>query len=285
MNIDRIKEMAVSSVSSSGEAYQSLLLSAEKALALELKKSRREIQLLALKQGVVPERYIRNIGTIDVEGQILLLNATVAVVGAGGLGGTILQCLARMGVGRLVIVDGDVFSDHNLNRQVFAYEGNIGENKAMVASEQVQEINGSTEVTVHPEYLTSENINDILKSADVIVDALDNMSIRFLLERNAREKQIPFIHGAIGGYSGHVTTFLYDTNDVEGLAAIYGDEKEVSQTGVEVQTGNPAGTPLMVAAWQVHEVIKVITKAGPSLRNKLLYMDAEENIIQIIDLF
>ena len=85
------------------------------------------MEIAALKQGVIPCRYLRNIGTIGPDGQIKLLQSTVAVVGAGGLGGTAIELLARQGVGHLIIIDNDRFAEQNLNRQIMSREGNLGE--------------------------------------------------------------------------------------------------------------------------------------------------------------
>ena len=78
----------------------------------------KEASLAEIKAGRMPERYLRNLGTIGLAGQLRLLQAKVVVVGAGGLGGYVLECLARQGVGQLVVIDGDNFAAHNLNRQI-----------------------------------------------------------------------------------------------------------------------------------------------------------------------
>ena len=106
-----------------------------------------EIEIACLAHGVVPARYLRNIGSIGVEGQAKLLRSTVAVCGAGGLGGTMTELLARQGVGHLVLIDHDRFVENNLNRQIMATEEDLRKSKVKVAAERVKRINSAVIVT------------------------------------------------------------------------------------------------------------------------------------------
>ena len=115
----------------------SLSLADTDALARGCKVSRREVEIAALQMSMLPERYRRNHGTVGWQGQIRLLQATVGIVGAGGLGGWIIEGLARMGVGRLIVIDGDVFEENNLNRQAGCTESTLGRPKAQVMAERV----------------------------------------------------------------------------------------------------------------------------------------------------
>ncbi|HET89732.1 MAG TPA: HesA/MoeB/ThiF family protein, partial [Chloroflexi bacterium] len=108
-------------------------------LARQYDASIREVELAALEEGVVPWRYVRNVGTMGVAGQSTLLHSTVAVVGLGGLGGYVVEALARAGVGRLMLIDGDRFEEHNLNRQILSSEARLGQAKADVARRRVAE--------------------------------------------------------------------------------------------------------------------------------------------------
>ena len=96
-------------------------------LASETACSIRDVELAALRGGIAPWRYVRNLGTIGLDGQAKLLQSAVSVVGLGGLGGYVTEALARMGVGRLVLIDGDVFEEHNLNRQLLSGESVLGQ--------------------------------------------------------------------------------------------------------------------------------------------------------------
>jgi molybdopterin/thiamine biosynthesis adenylyltransferase len=241
----------------------------------------REVELAALEIGIVPWRYVRNLGTVGLEGQARLLRATVAVVGLGGLGGYVAEALARMGVGRLVLIDGDLFEEHNLNRQILSAEANLGTDKVQAARQRVAEINGAVEVIGHAVTLTRENLPRLLEGADVIVDALDRLPIRLTLQEGAQALGIPMVHGSIAGFLGQVMTIFPGD---PGLRSLYGDTDELPEQGLEAQLGTPAATPMAVAAWEAQEVVKVLLDHGELLRNRLLVMDMQSGVIEILQL-
>ena len=234
-----------------------------------------------LEQGEIPERYQRNIGTIGIDGQLRLLKAKVAVVGAGGLGGSIIELLARQGVGYLRVIDGDGFAAHNLNRQLLATEENLGVNKAKAAALRVAAINSDVEVESIPQMLAEENAEHLLHGVDVVVDALDTISSRLLVSRVTRKLKIALVHGAIAGFTGQVTTFLPE--DI-GLEKIY-KVSAGSDKGIELSLGNPATTPALAAAIQAQEVVKLVTGIGEVLHKKLFYFDTELNIFEVYELY
>jgi molybdopterin/thiamine biosynthesis adenylyltransferase len=240
-------------------------------LAARHERTTREIEIAALVAEVYPARYARNYGTVGREGQLRLLQSTVAVVGAGGIGGWVIEGLARMGVGQLVIIDYDHFADNNLNRQLGCTEASLGRPKAEVLAERVAVVNSAVQVRPHMAMLDEHDAAVLLDGAQVVVDALDSLPARKTLEQAARQLGIPLVHGAIGGYGGHVLTIF---PGAPGLAALYGDRLEQPR-GVEVRLGNPAATPMMIAAWQIHEVVKILLGQGELLRGRALFMDAE----------
>jgi len=241
----------------------------------------REVELAALETGIVPWRYLRNLGTAGLEGQAKLLRATVAVVGLGGLGGYVTEALARMGVGRLILIDGDVFEEHNLNRQLLSAEANLGVDKAQAARRRVAEINRAVEVVSHTARLTRENLPRLLEGADVVVDALDRLPIRLVLQEGAQALGIPLVHGSIAGFLGQVMTILPGD---PGLVSLYGGGGELPEQGLEAQLGTPAATPMAVAAWEAQEVVKVLLGRGELLRHRLLVMDMETGTIEVMRL-
>jgi molybdopterin/thiamine biosynthesis adenylyltransferase len=249
-------------------------------LAAASECSIREIELAALEAGIVPWRYLRNLGTVGLEGQAQLLRSTVAVVGQGGLGGYVTEALARMGVGRLVLIDGDVFEEHNFNRQVLSAEDRLGTEKVRAARQRVAEINGAVEVSGHAVMLSHENLSRLLEGADVVVDALDRLPIRLALQDGARALGIPMVHGSIAGSLGQVMTILPGD---PGLRSLYG-EQELPEQGLEVQLGTPAATPMAVAAWEAQEVVKVLLGQGELLRHRLLVMDMESGTVEVLRL-
>ena len=233
--------------------------------------------LRLLEQGRMPERYLRNLGTTGIAGQLKLCRARVAIIGAGGLGGLALELLARMGVGFLRVVDGDVFAVHNLNRQLLATQANLGLNKAEAAALRAAAINPEVSVDWRATMLTRENACSLLEEVDLTLDCLDSIPARLLLSEAARERGIPLIHAAIAGCSGRIMT-VYPQD--HGLERLYPD-KQVK--GAEQELGNPAATPALAAALQVQEAVKVITGNGEPLRNKLLCFDTEWNLFEIME--
>lgn len=231
----------------------------------------RDVEVAALKAGVLLERYRRNMGTVGWDGQAALLESTVVVVGAGGLGGWVIEGLARMGVGHLTLIDGDTFQENNLNRQIGCTERTLGQSKVSVLAQRVAEVNGAVAVSALERWLDEANAPELLGGADVIVDALDNLPTRMVLQRAAAVLGIPVVHGAIGGYTGQVMT-IYPGD--AGLYALYGDG-DVPDHGVEVEVGNPSATPMMISAWQIQEVVKILVGQGSLLRNRMLLLDAE----------
>ena len=200
------------------------------------------------------------------------------VVGAGGLGGWIIELLARMGVGRLIIIDGDHFQENNLNRQLGCTEDVLGRAKAEVLAHRARQVNGVVEAIARVSWLSAENADELLAGARVAVDALDTLPARYILQEATARCGIALVHGAIGGYSGQVMTILPGD---PGPKALYGDVAPRDR-GVEMTLGNPAAAPMMIAAWQAHEVIKLLTGQGEILRHRMLVMDAESgNVTEI----
>ena len=278
--MDRSLQARIRESAKAEDGIKAITLDRVRALASEFGISPREVELTALEIHILPRRYLRSLGTVGWEGQIKLLRSTVAVVGLGGLGGNVVEGLARMGVGRLIVVDGDVFVDHNLNRQVLSAEDDLGLLKVEVARARVAQINAAVEVIVHPEEATRENLPRLLEGAEVVVDALDRLPSRLMLQEVAQKLGIPMVHGAIAGYFGQVMTIFPGD---EGLRALYGGGS-VPQQGVEVQLGCPAATPMMVAAWQVQEVLKILLGRGQLLRHKMLFMDAEAGTVEFLEI-
>ena len=248
---------------------------AVKGVAAGNSLSVREVELAALRERVFPGRYHRSLGTVGWDGQIRLLESTVAIIGAGGLGGWIIEGLARMGVGHLIIIDGDVFEDNNLNRQALCWEESIGRPKVEAARDRVAQVNSAVKVTALQMWATEKNLPGILGEAHVVVDALDTLPIRMTVQAVCSDLGIPMVHGAIGGYIGQVTTIFPGD---PGLKALYGDGP-LPERGVEVEWGNPAGTPMMVSAWQIQEVVKILIDKGEPLRGRLLFLDAESGTV------
>jgi molybdopterin/thiamine biosynthesis adenylyltransferase len=248
------------------------------ALAEACGLSRHEAEIGVMELGILPERYARNVGTVGLGGQLALSRSCVAVVGLGGLGGFVVEGLSRMGIGHLVLIDGDVFYDHNLNRQLLSQESYLGRKKAEVAGERVRAINGAVELTLHAEYATRESLPRQMAGVDVVVDALDRVQTRLTLQEVAAEVGVPMVHGAIAGWMGQVMT-IFPGDD--GLRTVYGSA-DGAQQGAESVLGCPAASPMMVAAWQVHETVKILLGTGDPLQGRMMFIDAEMGTTRIL---
>jgi molybdopterin/thiamine biosynthesis adenylyltransferase len=224
------------------------------------------------------ERYQRNIGTLSPKENERLKSRKVCVIGCGGLGGYIIELLGRLGVGTITAVDYDKFEISNLNRQLLSDEKSLGKSKALQAKKRMQIINSS--ITVFPlvEKLTKQNSKNILSDHDVIVDALDNIPSRILLQNTAEKLHIPIVHGAIAGWYGQVSTIFPGDNT---FYKIYPDS---NTKGIEQELGNPSFTPSLVASIQVSETLKILIGRGNLLRNKLLSINLLDHEYTIIDL-
>jgi molybdopterin/thiamine biosynthesis adenylyltransferase len=275
-----IAESAESYMDADDNKCPAIGLKALISIAQEQKISLRDAEIAALKNGIPPWRYLRNIGSIGLNGQLRLLQSSVAVVGAGGLGGTIIELMARQGIGHIIIVDNDRFTEQNLNRQLMCTEKNLGKSKALVAAKRVAQINSAVTVTTLLEKLTKDNALRLLKGASVVADALDNLPSRFALEDACRSLGVPMVHGTIAGFCGQLTT-IYPED--AGLYCIYSSADRFPEQGIEVKIGNPSATPAIIAAWQVQEIVKIITGIGKPLRNCLLLLDMMEGMAERIE--
>ena len=278
--LERLRSLSERRLDADGAPFWVGPAGALETVATEMGWTLRHAQISGLQERIVPLRYERNLGTVGWQGQIALLQASVAVLGVGGLGGWIVEGLARMGVGLLILVDCDEFDESNLNRQMLCTESNLGQSKVEAARLRVAEVNAAVEVDAHQVRVAdSAGMVELLQGANTIVDALDSLPTRLALQRAARELSVPLVHGAIAGYVGQVMTIFPED---DGLLGLYG-EGPVPERGIEVEWGNPAATPMMVAAWQVHEVVKLVSGRGKPLRHRMLFMDGETGTVDSLE--
>lgn len=243
--------------------------------------SGREVEIAALKKEIIPERYVRNFKTFSFEDQTALLKAKVTVVGLGGLGGGVTEILARDGIGRLTLVDGDRFEESNLNRQFLSTRDLLDTPKAEAAAHRVARVNPSVGIAAHPVFMNADNGPDLMAGSDVVIDCLDNIKTRLLVEWACKQSGIPLVSAAIAGVAGHVTTvFPEDT----GLRLIYGDIEDTDAKGAESTLGTLPHGITILSALECAEAVKIITGRGKPLRNRLLLMDVADYTFQVLDL-
>lgn len=226
-------------------------------------------------------RYDKN-GIFTPEDMTRIKNTKVCVVGCGGLGGYIIEMLARAGVGEITAIDGDVFDDSNMNRQILSKVDNMGCVKVDEAKDRINHVN--PDVTFHPvqAFLDETNAQSLIKDAHVVIDALDQIPVRFILQDACQRAGIPLVYGAIAGWYGQISTIMPGD---QSLDRIYPDfKKKGMERGVETGIGNPSFTPALIASIQVSECLKLITGKGETLRNKMLYVDVLDNEMMVLPL-
>lgn len=212
-------------------------------------------------------RYDRQIIIPDFgdSGQEKLKRARVVIVGCGGLGSPAAIYLAAAGVGTLRIIDRDKVELSNLNRQVLHWQEDVGRNKVQSAAEKLNQLNKLVKIEPVVETITGENADSFIAGFDVIIDALDNLPTRFIINRAAVKAGIPFIHGAIYGLEGRVMTVIPGKSAC--LRCLY--------QGTPPQQKFPVlgTTPGVIGCIQATETIKLITGIGRLLTNRLLLYD------------
>ncbi|MCS7254257.1 MAG: HesA/MoeB/ThiF family protein [Armatimonadota bacterium] len=211
-----------------------------------------------------------------VEGQRKLREASVAIVGIGGLGCPVALYLTAAGIGRLKLIDADVVDESNLNRQVLHWTSDIGRPKPESAREKLQQLNSDVEINIACDRLTDENADVVLGDVDVIVDALDNFPTRFVVNSYAVRSGKPLFHGAVWGLEGRATTIL--PGQTACLSCIF---KASPPAEVFPVVGT---TPGIVAMIQATEVIKYFTGIGQLLLNRYLIYDGEAMSFHIVRL-
>lgn len=220
-------------------------------------------------------RYIRNVPAMSPKECDSLFDKRVCIIGCGGIGGHIAELLARTGIRYITVVDYDVFSEDNLNRQLFSTEHNLGTMKAIAARDRIQAINSAVTVQPVPEALTEENAVSILKGHDVAVDALDNISSRLILAKHCQQLSIPLVHGAVDGWCGQVTSILPGDDT---LKLIYQNTSDS-----EADYGCLACTVALTASLQCAQVIKLLTGRGNVLSKLLFQFDLLNDCCDLID--
>lgn len=208
-------------------------------------------------------RYERNIPALSEAECEILHRKRVLVVGCGGLGGHLIDMLARIGVGFLRVVDGDVFEPSNLNRQLLSEVPLLGVSKAKAAVAKVSRVNPETEVEAVAGFLTEKNARQLVLSCDAVVDGLDNIDSRRILAKECEKAKIPFIYGAVSGWVAQAAVSMPGDHLVETLYP----------EGVVLKSKSVLSfTPALCASIQVALCVKLLT-GRPVETGKLYYFD------------
>ena len=220
------------------------------------------------------ERYSRQIVLKDVGvvGQKKILNTKVLIVGVGGLGCPIADYLSRAGVGTIGIADFDKINLSNIHRQNLYNSKDIGKYKVDVVKEKIKSINPFTKIKTYKKKITNKNLNNVIKSFDIIVDGSDNFKTKFLLNKYSIKYKKILIVGAISKFDGHVFTFDFKNKKTPCLRCFYQSEPsdEILNCEAEGIMGPVAG---IIGNIQASEVLKKILKIGKDLNNCILILN------------
>jgi len=221
------------------------------------------------------ERYDRQIilHGFGEEAQFRLSAARVLVIGAGGLGCPILQYLVAAGTGHIGIVDDDTIALSNLQRQILFSTADVGKLKTIVAVQRLQEMNPEIEIKPFNLRIQKNNILDLLKAYDIIIDGTDNFDSRYLINDACTLLKKPLIFAAVSGYEGQLA--IFNVKDHQGKATNYRDIFPVSPQAGEIpncaENGVLGVVPGIIGAMAAAEAIKMITGIGKPLINILLH--------------
>ena len=221
------------------------------------------------------ERYNRHIilQDIGIQGQEKIKDSRVLVVGAGGLGSPVLYYLAAAGIGHIGIMDDDIVSESNLQRQILYDTTNVGTGKATVAATKLCQLNPFCGITPYTTRLTDGNALEIIAAYDIVVDATDNLYTRYLINDACVLLGKPFVYGSIREFEGQLSVFNYhDGPTYRDLFEYHDEVKNFSQP-----LGVIGALPGIIGSLQANEVIKIILEKTGVLSGKLLTLDIMNN--------
>jgi len=228
-------------------------------------------------------RYTRQIMLSEIGeiGQRRIRQSSVLVVGAGGLGSVVCPYLVAAGIGKLMIIDADTVSLDNLQRQVLYREHQVGKSKAVEAKKSLQSLNSEVEIAAFYDYFSPENAEELVKNADIVIDACDNFKTRYLINDVCVRLGKPFVYGAISEFCGQLAVFNYKGGST--YRNLFPDEDEMIASQKEV-VGVFGVLPAVIGSLQVNEALKLITNCGEPLANKLFMLNLKTNHTSIVDL-
>ena len=221
------------------------------------------------------ERYARHIVLKEIggEGQRRLLDAHVAVIGAGGIGSPVIQYLAAAGVGRLTVIDDDIVALSNLQRQTLFGTADVGLAKTAVAAEAVGRLNGDVQFITVQKRLTAENAAILLGGANVIVDGCDNFTTRLEVADAALEMRVPLVSAAVGQFEGQLAVYRGWEGGKPCYRCLVGADPDRPDASCADQGVLGALTGVL-GSLAAMEAIRAITGFGDDSAGKLLIVDA-----------
>ncbi|PID63353.1 MAG: molybdopterin biosynthesis protein [Gammaproteobacteria bacterium] len=220
------------------------------------------------------QRYARQITLPDIGevGQVKLKRGKVLVIGAGGLGCAVLPALVAAGVGEIGLVDADVVSLSNLQRQPLYGVDSIGRAKVEVAKQRLSRLNPHVALSTFPVFLNSDNAETLIAPYDIVVDACDNLATRYAIDAACLQHEKPWVHGAVAGFVGQVSVFNYRGSGT--YRGLYPNELADEERQTDTSPLAVLGVlPAVIGALQANEVIKILCELEGVLAGRLLTYD------------
>jgi len=276
--MELLKSIATRFFRGSQEAHM-VTMAALAQWAASLKVSLRQAMEAALTAGIFPECWERNFPSLSAAEQLRLFRSSVLVAGLGGLGGVLSELLARVGVGRLLLADGDHFTPANLNRQLLATQQTLGLNKAVVTARRLRAINPAILAEPIPYFLTPDNLAGCLSQVQVVVDGLDTIEARQRLAAASRDHGVPLVLGAVTGKFGQVCTLMPDGATWGSVARHPALARNAAATREVL-----APTVTLVASLQAQEAVRLLLGQAPAYRNLLAHFDGDIGRLEILPL-
>ena len=213
---------------------------------------------------------LKNIGP---NGQKKILSTKILIVGVGGLGCPAAESLVRAGIGTIGLIDNDIVNLSNIHRQSLFSSKDIKKSKVSVAAKKLREINPFTKIKTYKSRLTKNNIKNIIKNYEIIIDGSDNFKTKFLINDYCIKLKKKLITGAISKFDGHVFTFDFRDKKTASLKSFY-QEKKISDNIFNCEFDGVLGTTAsIVGTTQANEALKMIMNIGQSLKNQILIID------------
>ncbi len=227
-----------------------------------------------MRTGDKSVRLEKNLGVFSEKEMSRIRDMNVLLVGLGGLGGHIANGLLRLGVGKMTMVDPDTFDMTNLNRQLFSTTKTIGQSKTEVLKTALQDIDPSAELRFHT-CPVSELDDNVVRTADIIIDAVDIIATKCYLEKLAFRHGVPLLHGAIGGWYGQMGIIMPGAFILKEL---YGNNSK----GIEKTLGSPTFTPGVLAYMMVAAFATFASGKEEALTNRILLVDLLNHDYRIV---
>ena len=231
------------------------------------------------------ERFSRQLilKNIGAKGQKKIISSKILIVGVGGLGCPAAENLVRAGIGTIGLIDNDIINLSNIHRQSLFSSKDIKKLKVSVAAKKLKEINPLTKIKIYKSELNKNNIRNIIKNYELIIDGSDNFKTKFLINDFCLKSKKILITGAISKFDGHIFSFNFNNKKEPCLRCFFQEEK-ISDDYLNCEYEGILGTIAgILGTLQANEVLKQILNIGQNLDGKILILDLLQD--KVLELF